>query len=48
MDVWGVFIGGARPAAKLFLVIHLLMTVAFIVAGRAGMGSRNNPERIPR
>lgn len=34
MDVWGVFIGGARPVAKLFLVIHLLMTVAFIVAGR--------------
>jgi hypothetical membrane protein len=37
MDVWGVFSGGARPAAKLFLVIHLLMTVAFIVAGRASM-----------
>ena len=34
MDVWGVFSGGARPVAKLFLVIHLLMTVAFIVAGR--------------
>jgi hypothetical protein len=37
MDIWGVFIGGARPAAKLFLVIHLLMTVAFVVAGRASM-----------
>jgi hypothetical protein len=37
MDVWGVFSGGARPAQKLFLVIHLLMTVAFVVAGRAGM-----------
>jgi hypothetical protein len=37
MDVWGVFSGGARPAAKLFLVIHLLMTVAFVVAGRASM-----------
>jgi uncharacterized membrane protein len=35
MDVWGVFSGGARPVAKLFLVIHLLMTVAFVVAGRA-------------
>ena len=22
MDIWGVFSGGARPAAKLFLVIH--------------------------
>lgn len=37
MDIWGVFGGGARPAAKLFLLIHLLMTVGFIVAGRAGM-----------
>lgn len=37
MDVRGVFSGGARPVAKLFLVIHLLMTVAFVVAGRASM-----------
>jgi hypothetical protein len=37
MDVWGVFSGGARSAAKLFLVIHLLMSVAFLVAGRASM-----------
>lgn len=37
MDVWGVFGGGARQVAKLFLVIHLLMTVAFVVAGRASM-----------
>jgi hypothetical protein len=37
MDVWGVFSGGARPVAKAFLVIHLVMTVAFIVAGRAAM-----------
>jgi hypothetical protein len=35
MDVWGVFSGGARPVAKLFLVIHLLMTVAFVLARRA-------------
>src|SRR5918999_1301075 len=34
MDIWGVVSGGGRPAMKLFLVIHLLMTVAFIVAGR--------------
>jgi uncharacterized membrane protein len=37
IDVWGVFSGGARPVAKLFLVIHLLMTVGFVLAGRAGM-----------
>jgi hypothetical protein len=37
MDVWGVFSGGAREVAKIFLVIHLRMTVAFIVAERASM-----------
>jgi hypothetical protein len=37
MDVWGVFSGAARPVAKIFLVIHLLMTVAFIVGGLASM-----------
>jgi hypothetical protein len=37
MDIWGVFSGGARPVAKLFLVIHLLMTVSFIVAGLASL-----------
>jgi hypothetical protein len=36
MDIWGVFGGGARPIAKVFLVIHLLMTVGFVVARRAG------------
>ena len=35
MDVWGVFSGGALPVAKLFLVIHLLMTAGFVVAGRS-------------
>jgi hypothetical protein len=33
-DVWGVFAGGARPVAKLFLVVHLLMTLAFLAATR--------------
>jgi uncharacterized membrane protein len=42
MDVWGVFSGGARPVAKLFLVIHLLMTVGFLVAGRASMPAQRN------
>ena len=37
VDVWGVFTGGARPIAKLFLVIHLLLTAAFIVAWRTNM-----------
>ncbi len=37
MDIWGVFSGGARDAAKLFLVIHLLMTGAFVMAWRRSM-----------
>jgi hypothetical protein len=37
MDVWAVFSGGAREAQKLFLVIHLLMTLAFIWAWRASV-----------
>ncbi len=37
MDVWGVFGGEARAAAKVFLVVHLLMTVAFVVAWRTTM-----------
>ena len=37
MDVWGVFSGGARPVAKVFLVIHLLMTVGFVLARRASV-----------
>jgi hypothetical protein len=41
MDVWGVFTGGARSIAKLFLLIHLLLTVAFVVAWRS-----NKMERI--
>lgn len=30
MDIWGVFSGDAREAAKLFLVIHLLLAFAFV------------------
>jgi hypothetical protein len=40
MDVWGVFSGGARDAAKAFLVIHLLMTIAFVAVWRAGARDR--------
>jgi hypothetical protein len=32
-DVWSVVTGSARDAAKIFLVIHVLMTVAFILTG---------------
>ena len=37
MDVWGVFGGGARSVAKVFLVIHVLMTIAFVVAWRGSI-----------
>ena len=36
-DVWGVFSGDARQLAKVFLVVHLLFTLAFIVVGRGSM-----------
>ena len=35
MDIWGVFGGGARPIAKVFLVIHIAMAVGFMLAWRA-------------
>ncbi len=35
MDVWGVFGGGARPVAKVFLVVHLAMTLGFVLTWRA-------------
>ena len=33
-DVWGVFSGGSRPIAKVFLVVHVLLAVAFVGAWR--------------
>ena len=41
-DMWGVFSGDARPIAKGFLVVHLLFTLAFVLAGR---GARRVTER---
>lgn len=35
-DVWGVASGEARDIAKLFLIIHLLFTFAFVVAAARG------------
>jgi hypothetical protein len=43
MDVWGVFSGGARPVAKIFLVIHILMTVGFILAWRTRRQESRGP-----
>jgi hypothetical protein len=37
MDVWGVFSGDARPVAKIFLVIHLSLFIAFILTRRASV-----------
>lgn len=34
-DLWGVFSGEARDIAKIFLVVHLHFTLAFIAAGRS-------------
>jgi hypothetical protein len=39
-DVVGVFSGDAREVAKVFLVVHLLFTLAFVVTGRAATRAR--------
>jgi len=39
-DAWGVASGEAREVAKLFLVVHLLFTLAFVVAARHGAQTR--------
>jgi hypothetical protein len=36
-DVHGVFSGDARQAAKAFLIVHLLFTLAFIAARRGSL-----------
>ena len=43
-DVVGVFTGGARPIAKLFLVVHLSMAIAFVLLWRA----RDRSSALPR
>jgi hypothetical protein len=35
-DIWGVASGEARDIAKLFLVVHLLFTFAFVAAAARG------------
>lgn len=35
-DIWGVVSGEARDIAKLFLIIHLLFTSAFVTAAARG------------
>lgn len=34
MDIWGVLSGDARPAARVFLVVHSLLFIAFVLAWR--------------
>lgn len=40
-DVWGVATGQAREIAKVFLGVHLLFTVAFLVAARKSWRARD-------
>lgn len=39
-DVWGVATGEARELAKVFLPIHLLFTLAFVLAARRSWSAR--------
>jgi hypothetical protein len=36
VDLWGTF-SGARPITKVFVCVHLLFAIAFIVVGRKNM-----------
>jgi len=36
LDIWGVF-NDARPATKVFVIIHLLFAFAFLILGRKNM-----------
>ncbi len=40
-DVWGVATGEAREIAKLFLPVHLLFAIAFIVTGCESLRARD-------
>lgn len=39
LDIWGLF-HGARPAAKIFVIIHSLFSIAFIMAARKNWAAR--------
>ena len=41
MDVWGTFSGTARSAGKIFLVVHLLFVIAFVIARRGTITAGN-------
>ena len=41
-DVWGVASGEAREIAKVFLVIHLLFALAFVLAARSVWRATSN------
>jgi hypothetical protein len=43
-DVWGVFSGDARDLTKVFLVVHLSFTIAFIVAWVRAGGRRQSAQ----
>lgn len=40
LDAWGLF-NGARPVTKVFVIVHLLFTLAFILAARKNWAVNN-------
>ena len=46
-DIWGVASGQAREIAKIFLVVHLLFTLAFVAAVRAVRRAQRGPIAPP-
>lgn len=45
-DAWGVFTGTARPIAKVFFVIHVTMTIAFLFQWQKRIASQPNSRLI--
>ena len=41
LDLWGLLSGG-RQLAWVFVIIHLLFTIAFVLAGRMSMAAKTN------
>lgn len=41
-DIWGVATGEAREIAKIFLIVHLLFTLAFVGLARSGGRANGN------
>ncbi|GAA4305938.1 hypothetical protein [Compostibacter hankyongensis] len=45
LDAWGTFSGG-RPVTKIFVVVHLLLAVVFILVGRKNWSTQKDQQDL--